>query len=407
MPVLFICRCSDRQKENLFDPGSQTPPSINFTITPLEVTAILKWSVNDIRDFDGFRLYRSLDNDKNFTLYKELTATTTSFTDTALSQNRWYYYRLTLVGGNIESLPSQAVKILPGPGKIWILSRYGYNVKQISYDLLHTINTYNTNYPPANWDWDQLNNEVWLAHAQYRLISRLNLNIGYEDFFFQNDFQRPVDIKLDQQNNNIIILDSGNGEVYFLHIETITDSIKLDNTDFFKLNIISQSKIAVLGKYGTTLFNSTGSVFKTFSFDSGYVGQDMNYQDNTLFILATDFITARSQVFSYDPLSNQQNQITVEGNYTLLRKPVGRNYFWMGEFLTSNSCRAVQLSLSGDRQLELPNLSGSVDDIGINPYDHSLILVQRYSDNIVLYDSSGTRLSNNNQIYDPIKVYIE
>ena len=79
----------------------------------------------------------------------------------------------------------------------------------------------------------------------------------------------------------------------------------------------------------------------------------------------------------------------------------------MGEYLTSNSCRAVQLSLSGNRQLVLQNLSGNLDDINVNPYDQSLILVQRYSDNIVLFDSSGVLISNFNQIYDPIKVFIQ
>jgi hypothetical protein len=405
--ALLVDSCTERTKENPFDPNSNTTPSINFTIKPSDDKAYLEWEVHDISDFDGLRLYRSVQNNNNFSLYKEFPPEATSFTDTALSRNTWYFYYLTLVGGSAESLPSPTVKILPGPGKIWILSRYGYNIRQLSYDLLHIIHTYNTNYPPINWDWDQSHNEIWLAHAQYRTISRLNLNIGHEDFFLENDFREPVDIKIDHQNDRIDVLDSKNRNIYFLQNNLITDSTSLDTADYFKICLLPQSRIAALSRYRAILLNSSGNIYRTFIFDSSYTGQDLYYDHNTLYILATNFNISHSRIISYESSSNQEDLIAVEGRYTILRKPSDKNYLWLGESLTSNSCRAVQLSLSGSRQLVLQNLSGNLDDIAVNPYDRSIVLVQRYSGNIILFDSTGELVSHFNQLYDPIKVFIE
>ena len=91
----------------------------------------------------------------------------------------------------------------------------------------------------------------------------------------------------------------------------------------------------------------------------------------------------------------------------LLYKPNNRNYLWMAENINYESSRGVKLSLDGIRLLELSNLENLIDDIKINPHDQSIIVLQRIENNIVLFDSTGQQLSSNNQIYDPIKVYIQ
>lgn len=79
----------------------------------------------------------------------------------------------------------------------------------------------------------------------------------------------------------------------------------------------------------------------------------------------------------------------------------------MAENIDYESSRAVKLSLDGVRLLELSGLSKLINDIKINPYDNSIVLLQRYMNRIVLYDSTGQQLSSNTQLYDPIKVYIQ
>ena len=66
----------------------------------------------------------------------------------------------------------------------------------------------------------------------------------------------------------------------------------------------------------------------------------------------------------------------------------------------------MKLSSDGYRLLELNSLSGEIDDIQINPHDYSIIVLQRYQNNIILFDSLGNQLTQGNQVYDPIKAFI-
>ena len=100
-------------------------------------------------------------------------------------------------------------------------------------------------------------------------------------------------------------------------------------------------------------------------------------------------------------------QLNLTGNFTLIDKPVDKNYLYLSEVINSNSTRLVKLSLEGNRLLELPVLAGNIDDMVINQFDNSIIALQKYQNNLVLYDSLGQIISANNQIYDPIKISIQ
>jgi len=69
-------------------------------------------------------------------------------------------------------------------------------------------------------------------------------------------------------------------------------------------------------------------------------------------------------------------------------------------------CTYQQLSSDGQRLFELNALNGDIDDLKINPHDCSIIALQRYQNNIILYDSLGNQMTNGKQVYDPIKVFI-
>jgi hypothetical protein len=311
-----------------------------------------------------------------------------------------------MVNSNIETLPSNDVTILPGPGNIWILSRYGYSLREISYDLQHTKKIYYTSYPAISWDWNLIESEIWLAFAQFRNISRLNLNLGYEDFFYDKNFQRPIDIKWENQGKRVYILDSNKNSIYIMQSQTISDSIPLPSNNFSKILTTSHPGIIAMDSSIVIHFSNTGVVLDSISIPTGYYTTDMVLNNNNLYILATNEITTQSILIFYQLNGTLLRQYDISGVLKKLVKPALKNYFWVTEQLNSNSSRCVKLSSDGYRLLEMNSLIGEIDDIQVNPYDYSIITLQRYQNNIILFDSLGNQLSNGKHVYDPIKAFI-
>ena len=106
-----LVQCSNRDRSNPFDPGITTPPPIDLFIEPHNNQARLSWQVNDVTDYQGFRIYRAVDND-TFEFLIELSPDLTFYIDSTLSYYHWYQYRLTIMGYSHETLPSNSVKML-------------------------------------------------------------------------------------------------------------------------------------------------------------------------------------------------------------------------------------------------------------------------------------------------------
>ena len=402
----IIIQCSNRDRSNPFDPGVNISPPIDLFIQPTNNLAHLNWQVNDVTGYQGFRLYRAVDND-TFELFKELSPDMKSFIDSTLSYYHWYQYQISIMGFSQETSPSNTVKMLAGPGTVWILSRYGSSIREISYDLQHVNRIIYTNYPPINWDWSSGESEIWMAHAQYRYISRMNLTMGYEDYFFQNDFQRPIDVKWDNNRNLVCVLDPNTQKIYTVNNQSVEDTIALPNDHVFKILLSPQSEVVTIDSHEVRIYTDSGNILTSLAFQTSFTGQDMTIEENSLFILSVDPQQNKSALTIYDIINTTSSRSEIQGIFNIICKPVNKNYLWMAENIDYESSRAVKLSLDGVRLLELSGLSKLINDIKINPYDNSIVLLQRYMNRIVLYDSTGQQLSSNTQLYDPIKVYIQ
>ena len=410
--ILFgiVFQCTNRDRSNPFDPGNNTIPPIDLFISPSNNSAQLSWQVNDVTDFQGFRLYRAVDND-SFEFFKELSPDLTSFVDSTLSYYHWYQYQISILGFSQETPPSYTVKMLAGPGSVWILSRYGSSIREISYDLLHVNRIIYTNYPPINWDWNGNESEIWMAHAQYRYISKMNLTIGYEDYFFQNDFQRPIDIKWDTNRNLISVLDPRTQKIYQVDDQIVMDTIGIQSDHVFKFILSPQSEVATIDSHSVCIYSASGNLITTLDLQTSFIGQDMIIDGSSLFILSANPLQNQSAITVYDISTTNSNRTEFEGIFNIIHKPVNKNYLWLAENINNESSRGVKLSLAGIRLLELSTLVDLIDDISVNPYDESIILLQSNINmnlnQIVLYDSTGQQLSSTTQIYNPVKVYIQ
>lgn len=401
---LLFWKCAERKPINPFDPAAKIPPPVELHLLPGENNVSLTWTVQGLVDYTGFRVYRAIDDTTQFSLLAELPSNRKEYLDEAISPYHWYFYRVTVLGKGTESKPSEMEQTYPGPGKTRVLSRYGYSVQEFSYALQHRLAVYNTQFPPVSWSWDEAGQYIWLAFAQYRYVSRLNLALGLEDFFFQDDLRRPIDVQWDNTNNWLYILDQNLNMVLKLQNETITDTLLLLGQEYIKLLLTPSQHLWVLGEENAFSFREDGNLSTTISFPAQFKGMDMIVSGDTTFILIINLSLSSSRIILYDESTGQIDSLRLNGVFTLLRKPANKNYLWLAEYLGINNYQAVKLSLNGERLLSVSGME-SIYDIAINPEDYSIVLVQRYQDTIALYDSLGNRIAINTKIYDPIRAF--
>ena len=403
--LFLILSCCERPKENPFEPESDVPAPVDLMLEFLNNKVKLYWNTKDITDFKGYRLYKAIDSKDNISLLTELPAETKTFTDTSLQYYHWYFYRVSVLGYDVESKPSSYVKIYPGPSQVWILSQMGYSIHQYSHDIQHKRNIYNTQSPPTNWDLNHDQKQIWLTYAYSSSIGKVDLQTGYVDGYSLVNFTKPVDIKWDNLKKRSVILDQSKRMIFFFDGQSIVDSLALNSGSYFKLQLSSNSDIGALSDSNAIIYLVDSNTPRKISFDDGYVGQDLIFCDNNLYILTANSSTGQSIIIKYDIRNNEQEELIINGIFKQVRKIVNCDYFWIIE-KTEQYYKCVKLSETGERLIEIASLI-SVTDIQINPFDQSLIVVERYNDRILLFDSLGKNISENSQVYDPIKVLIQ
>ncbi len=398
--------CSERERKNPFDPGSRFKVPIQLSLTVEEGQVTLSWSVQEVKDYVGFRLYRGVDDSSHMELWQELPASRKTFTDTSISYYHWYYYQVSVLGHGVESAPSAMQKTYPGPGTPYILSRYGYSLYQLSYDLLHTTVRYNIQLAPKSWAWDFNRRTIWLATAQFGTVSRLRLDVGQEDLFLDEPFRRPEDLSYDEEQNRLVVLDSRKSMVYLLENALTTDSILLPDADWSKVQIGWQHTIWVLGKHRALVFNALGDSLFHFIFETDQEGMDLFFQNNQMYVLTSNVDMETSYLYRFAENQSTPQFLELSGVFFIVRQAAADSNYWMGEYMVGGNYRAVKLSPQGRRLLEISSLR-SLADIAINPVDGSIVLAQRYEDAVSLYTSNGQHIATRTEIYDPVKVLIQ
>ena len=124
--VIFLFSCSERKQDNPFDPSGETP--IHLSAYSISERVDLSWNSPDIIDYTGFNIYRKNESSGGpFTRIGEVSRLFRNYTDTTISYGNTYIYYVKVASGHLESLPSRAVSVTPGPGFNWIVDDYSYS----------------------------------------------------------------------------------------------------------------------------------------------------------------------------------------------------------------------------------------------------------------------------------------
>jgi hypothetical protein len=404
---LGVISCADRNRENPFDPSGTLNIFLNVSSDDRSVT--LSWNLPAIEDVQGYNLYRSQgEQDSAFTLIAgALPAHINTYIDTHIEyQNRYNYY-ITVIGRDIESNPSIQVSIVPGPGFVWIVDKWGYQVLKTTYDVEHTIFRYFTNFPPEDMDVDSENKIGGIVYPSVGITEFIDLTDG-SLLFVSSEINYPFRIACDPVEKTFWVIDSSG---FLFQIDPIEHYVTLKSSFLVTPQCITidQSNINVvdIGKKQILRFRRSGALNEVIEQIEGRI---LNSPQKFLVDDATQKYWYSEEIEIQDVLFvknagqefNRIDSLENIGDFELTGLNDG---VWYINQQGRNST-IVQLSGDGERQIELLGF-WSPFDVHVNRYDQTLLVANTGLGRIEHYNSQHQLIGISTLLNVPVKVLVQ
>ncbi|MDW7681837.1 MAG: hypothetical protein SCK70_14840, partial [bacterium] len=174
----------------------------------------LSWRSVDNQDNIAFRIYRKQSTETEFNIQNQIGGDSNQYVDKTVQYDIRYVYRLTFVGDDFESSPSDTVSITPGPTFIWAADFYERTLVKLTHDCSHQIKRF----PIAAYPWSiSLANNIhdfWITDALLNRLLVYDLRTSELQFIAAFDNGRPIELQIDQQRDRIWVLDNKTNSVH-------------------------------------------------------------------------------------------------------------------------------------------------------------------------------------------------
>lgn len=399
---------SSRERDNIFDPkNNKKTIEAGFGLTSQENYIRLYWNPPHDVIYKSFNLYRKTAGQDSFKLRTVILKGNNYFNDSDIIFDQNYSYYLTINGETEESYPTQIKSITPGPGNIWMLDRYLWDIVKLSYDLsavslrkagawrpenmamskkiglitypvfryLEIFNLENGRTIDGNLNlrspfdatYDPVHGQFWVVDSTGSIYT-IDTVEANEQLVYQ-DLKKPVQIEY--MNNHLFVLDRGFDRLFiFNSTPLLTDSVGLNNSGqtfsdlkLFRLDEAHNNCYLLDGKDGAN------TLYK-YSLDSKQI----------------EAVFTDSLIYSFDVNRRDESIWIVIANKV--------------------NSQLLQLSPAGNR---LHTIDGMVrpTDVKINPYNENVVVADFYGQKVYHYRPDLSLVGIYSTIGDPFKVYIQ
>lgn len=413
----ILWSCAERRAENPFDPNTTLPPPVEVRLTPYADFVDLSWSLRqEVNDYDGFRIYRAVDSLQSLQKYAELPVGQFTFRDTLLQSDTRYYYRVSIVGQGVESNLSAPRQTIVGPGVYWLLSRNGYCIKQLSYDLQYQQRDYPTAQRPASWTGSAGDSLSWYVFSDFgRGVSKFDRSDGNEEVLFFDNSVSPVDISHRSRDNTLYVLDNQGKRVLILRDDQIIDEQALDTLDNYrKVQYDSlNGQTLILGDSQLIFWRDQQpfSQAAKVSLPAGWLCRDFDLVGTRTYLMASSADSISWLMTMDSEAGTALDTLLLDGEAYRIRFDWVNDWFYVAKN-TGEDHQILQLSMDGSRLFQTGGFS-FIEQIAINPFNRSIIIVDSGKSTVSLIDKLGRSISstgdagNNLLIYSPIRILIE
>jgi len=406
--ALMLHSCTQRKRDNPFDLAGERKSPIRITLSYSGPLIRISWNAEKLDNFTGFRIYRSLDTDQNFRLFAEVGRDKSSIVDSTITDGRWYFYKATIVGPAGESLPSNIEKTYPGPGNTWVLSSSGFWVRELSYDLQHILKDIPTDFPAESWDIFLPDSLAWLSIRNFGRVDEVNLRLGRQTNLIEDPLVRPVDVSFDKLTGRLFVLDDSLNTVFIFQNYSLIDTLQLAPDVYLKMKLYPDSHtLIILGKEAYYRFLSVeNSQKQRIKFSQILEGRDFNVSRGDLFALASSKEGDISRIFRSPLSALEADSLEITGTFYKITPDLDRNVLYVAEAVPAADDPVVKLSPTGQRLEDLSQYA-RVAQIVVNPVDHSVVVVDRFNDRLVLFDAEGNFIAQSVMLFDPVRARTE
>lgn len=392
---LYFWGCTERGRSNPFEPG-ENDEVISLSLLPESDQITLRWQLNrQVEDITGFRIYRSIGNPDSLTGFQELSQSASQFTDFQVQPGQRYYYRVSVLGTNVESTPSNMESALIGNGKWWVLTTDDRNVKLLSYDLQHTLRDYRTEFLSENWATPASGDSLfWFSTPTYvKSIVSLNRQTGRERFFYFDSLSKAEDLFFNVNERQLYLLDNLRKRLFVLFNNNLIGITKLDeNRDYRRIKQSAASDaVWVMSDQAISRYEISSGVARLtadWPFDSGFTGRDIAVFGGTIYALSAG--TTTSQLLQIDD-QNNAIPISLQGRYRRVTVTGADAIFLAQEFDGSDDA-LVKINAAGQEIFRKTEF-GNIEAIGINPADQTIVVADISRSIVSLHDPQGNRIS--------------
>ncbi|MCB0280948.1 MAG: hypothetical protein KDF60_00080 [Calditrichaeota bacterium] len=399
---------SSRERDNIFDPKNKNKTiEIGFGLTSQENYIRLYWSSPHDVIYKSFNIYRKAVGQDSFNLYTTVARGINYFDDRDILFDEKYSYYLSINGETEESYPTQVKSITPGPGNIWMLDRYLWDIVKLSYDLSAVSIRKAGAWRPENM---AMSEKIGLiTYPVFRYLEIFNLENG-RTIDGNLNLRSPFDATYDPVHGQFWVVDS-TGSIYT--IDTVEANEQLVYQDLKKPVQIEymNNRIFVLDRGFDKLFIFNSTPFLTDSIGSNQTGElfadlklfRLDETNNKCYLL--DGKNGANTLYRYN-LNNRQIEPVFRDSliYTFDVNQKDET-IWIVIANKVNS-QLLQLSPAGNR---LHIIDGLVrpTDIKINPYNENVVVADFYGQTVYHYRPDFSLVGIYSTIGDPFKVYIQ
>lgn len=411
---LLILSCNNRDRDNVFDPNTKKEYlDIGLSVNSLDSTINLSWYNLADPDYDSVLIFQKTGQGGNFKQIKTVARSQTKEQFKATQYDVPYSYFLKIKSPTLLSPQSRAKTVTTGPGEIWYMDTYLYELNQINYDMGTLIKRTSTQWLPKR-----------MGISPEKLLMTVP-RIGQMEVYDKQSgkllgistaIDKPYDVLYDAHNKKFWVSDS-NGALYYTDTESVinqnvetnlgtpTDMVLLGNK-LYIMDIKSNNVIA---------FNTQNSITKriTGEEDNPFGGLKQLRADTTnkaLYIL--DKKENQYQLYKYKEETEQLHKIYSDTTQlTSFDVDSDNETIWIVTYKNLNS-NIVQLTAQNTRYHHLSEIERPID-IKVNPYNGNVIIADYKfkfgrKENKLFHVRPDLSIVGRFATYgDPVKVYIE
>jgi len=379
---------------------------VGLTVVSVLDTIQLRWNPLPLVDLTGFRVYRKLEGESDFSPIATVASDQHHYEDFSDRFDMEHSYRLTARAGRFESPPSDIVSITPGPTIAWVADYGERAIIKLTHDGKHELMRSRAFFNPLRLRVDTERNSVWVLDGFDGELGRLDLHgqvIGTYDRFLG-----AVGLDLDLSDGSLWVVDSlGRGLVVFDSLGT------------------QLASLATLPKMAAMVFNPFSGELWTLSvppvslFRIVRQGSDLRVRESKLELLdrPSDMAIHHSTGIAWAALQNRLIRIMANGRTVQAVDHEFRHSTQVAIDQTTGCCWAVDYSpnMRDSRIVKFDSLGNLLFEargfsrpqgLAANPFSGSCLVADTGAHRLVVISKTGTTEPAFTRVYAPYDIEI-